>query len=825
MSHLGFCTGSFNIIIDHDKPQIIEIKEITMSLVDGIESTLVAAIYWISTQHDDRNGTFRIMNNVVESCNGLLQLAGFTPPMITTKKGDLQTLLVFIRVTTLFIDSAVVSYVRSHGYGFDTAYFESEINSLNADEDYASWGFSCYWARLACLDAFLDGRQVWVFRQRNSLGRQSSRDLPSEPKSVLARMRDIASIWGPVYTIPSETGLVKYYGVSKGIICRVSTRKPCAVVGAVQCHYFTRFSFLKNKASKLLHGKKHPSIGEEIGPDDLLLVGGELKVNHLCKYSMRDFLHDWAPDTGVLGTHQSYWRSDTRTLALGVSKYLGITVSGTQKLIPETTRKQHILDKWTSTPARCNPAILRQYLGVEVSHCTGNARRMSLGNLMFTLPVRVVLERRMPAWTETPWGFSLMEALLGCDDQAIFRVWNNFVANRSDIAELFCCMLDLLDNTGYKVHFGNFDAALLTKDKEQVVSMRHKINDWSAILQDTHLIGAYVLINEICLSCHVPDHTASACEIPEAFTVLQTHLADTLGTVHQQSPGDTCVVKHSGQRLKRVNCDSAVMNMFTPDASIVRRLYQQREDTNCMEVSERKLQSERNRVLIRASHKSFHGKPRPTYLASSRADSESTLRSQPGSDRMHISRTDLPPRLLAVSKYNRQHASTRKFDQEPLDASNRRYGRPSIREFLRNRSQSHPSVSAFRSSVEAPFPFNAINGSEDDLHRYRPAPLGEPARPNSSRGTVNQDERLHSQRPVTHDHVRHASDPSSDVLRQYSYKNDNSIINNFRNYSLDNCDKNKNDFELAIQARIEDNLHTIPREQKLLQQKCGAAFF
>ena len=424
MSLLGFCAGSFNIIIEHDNPNVIEIKEISLSLVKGIEGTLVTAISWISTQHDDKNGTSMIMSNIVESCNGLLQLAGFTK--VTSNNSDLQISLKFIQATTLFIDSAIVSYVRSHGNGFDTAYFGSEVNSLSAGGVNSLWGFSCYWAQLACLDAFLDGRQVWVFRQGSALGPRSSQDPRYERKSVLARMKDIASIWGPVYTIPSETGLVKYYGVSKGIICRVSTKKPCAVVGAIQCHYFTRSSFLRKRASSLLRGTKYPSVEEELGSDDLLLVGGELRVNRLCKYSMSDFLRDWASDTAILGTQQSYWRSDTRTLTLGVSKYLGITVSGTQKLIPQTTRKQHILDKWTSTPARCNPAILRQYLGVEVSHCTGNARRMSLGKLMLSPPLHAVLERRMPAWTKTPWGFSLMQALLGSDDQAIFSCMERF---------------------------------------------------------------------------------------------------------------------------------------------------------------------------------------------------------------------------------------------------------------------------------------------------------------------------------------------------------------------------------------------------------------
>ena len=77
----------------------------------------------------------------------------------------------------------------------------------------------------ACLGAFVDARKVWVFRNRSSLEPQSSQNSQYEDKTVLAQMKDIADTWGPIYTIPYETGRVEYYGVSKGIIYRVSTKK------------------------------------------------------------------------------------------------------------------------------------------------------------------------------------------------------------------------------------------------------------------------------------------------------------------------------------------------------------------------------------------------------------------------------------------------------------------------------------------------------------------------------------------------------------------------------------------------------------------------
>ena len=55
-------------------------------------------------------------------------------------------------------------------------------------------------------------------------------DLASEPStklslrcaaSVLTRMRDLADIWRPVYTVPPKSSLIQNYGVANGVICRV----------------------------------------------------------------------------------------------------------------------------------------------------------------------------------------------------------------------------------------------------------------------------------------------------------------------------------------------------------------------------------------------------------------------------------------------------------------------------------------------------------------------------------------------------------------------------------------------------------------------------
>ena len=88
-------------------------------------------------------------------------------------------------------------------------------------------------------------------------------------------MRDLADIWGPVYTVPTASGLIKHYVISKGVICRVGKKQKCSVSGAVQCHYYSRSCFFRKKASKLL--SRDPDL--LLAENDLLLIGGGLKEN------------------------------------------------------------------------------------------------------------------------------------------------------------------------------------------------------------------------------------------------------------------------------------------------------------------------------------------------------------------------------------------------------------------------------------------------------------------------------------------------------------------------------------------------------------------
>lgn len=275
MAAKGFCSDSFNILLQHGNIDVIQIKRIASTSIGDLANELYATLCDL-LEHPDVIFHGKSMENTLPPCQRLLQNVDVDVYMANFGSGssDVFAKLTLVRQSALFLDIALVSYARSHGSGFDIGYFGTEMDSLKVTHGIDTIAFTCSWARLACLDEFLDRRKVWVFRSCNVIPDQSLGGLNTKTrtKALLCRIGDLADIWGPVITVPSfdpaRKGLIRFYGVSKGVICRTNAKASCAIPGAVNCHYFTRPSFLGRKASTLLCG------GNELllAHDDLLLI-------------------------------------------------------------------------------------------------------------------------------------------------------------------------------------------------------------------------------------------------------------------------------------------------------------------------------------------------------------------------------------------------------------------------------------------------------------------------------------------------------------------------------------------------------------------------
>lgn len=375
-------------------------------------------------------------------------------------------------------------------------------------------------------------------------------------------MEDLADIWGPVWPVPAgqrSPGMIKWYKVSKGVICRVSDRASDKVENAARCHFYNWQSFQRRRASTIFtRAKEH-----HLARDDLLLIGTRFRENERCKYTLDDFERNYGYGMGVLGATRSTWELETRGIGISISKVVGIVMQGTQKKRPQTSVKEHILAKWKNNPKRANPGILNQLLGVEISHCTGNARRVLIKDLLLMPTIQSLLQLQCPGWTTTNWGAAFLQALYSDDPEAIFDVWIKYDYKRPEMADMVCNVLEVLDKTG-KGEDG-FTAAFLHNRQERSLVLDLGRNDWSNLLQDSPLMAAYAVVNQNCIECHTPDHSTATCGGPLAYTVLETQLG-----VEKRGKFELVKVQPHSQILKTLEEINPKALLMTP-ASAVRR--------------------------------------------------------------------------------------------------------------------------------------------------------------------------------------------------------------------------------------------------------------
>ena len=431
-----------------------------------------------------------------------------------------QDLLSHLRFIITLLDLGIVSYVGSHTSNTIGAFPRYSTHDLIVHHPTMKVGFNFRPVNLTCLHEFLDGKAVWVFETFS--GNATTLLSNSSKLSVLTQMDEFADLWGPVWAVPAEPDRkdhVRQYNVSKGFISRVEGQDLLDGQEPVLCHWFPH---------SCASARQWSMATKPIRKDDLLLIGfpplrGPFRENKECRYNLDHFEKDYGLKMQPLGTQSSAWKIDTRTLGITGAFHIGITLMGSQKLRPCTTLKQHIWDEWNNNPCRANPRIFLHSLGLEISHCTGNARRIQLKDLFFMKNIQQAIEYRLPGWSKTSYGSDFIATLSTHDENTFYDFWRKHSLSRSKIAEIFCCVLDILDRTS--VSDKAFWTAFINNKREYLVPLELPGNTWARLLEDSHLTATYAIVNDVCLECPALGHDTAVCISTIAFTALQTRLA------------------------------------------------------------------------------------------------------------------------------------------------------------------------------------------------------------------------------------------------------------------------------------------------------------
>lgn len=406
----------------------------------------------------------------------------------------------------LLCDLALLSYVGSHASRFDHRFApdtKDDLYFVTQSQLEGVFSFRCDLRRLTCLDELFNSHPVWVFRLNLDDGHELNEDpMPLEPRlSVLTTIKCLADVWGPVHAIFNAKDEIVRYVLGTEVIRRSTVTASISHKNAIKCHWENLSGVGNNPTSYTDFSSVFKSPDPFLSLDDLLLIGMEsFQQNPACTYSQIAFQQDYVNEIYPRGTKRSEWKTDGRSANFSVAKIVSIGGSVSQKLQPQISLKESIWKEWTLTPKTASPLLLQMNYGIEVSNCTGNAKRVPLKSFIQGKALWSLIELQFPEWKEEPWGGALLQALNDSDARdakPLLEFWRQYKDDREKVADLVSYVLGLLVDSG--VAGSSFKALLVAEHDAGVVSIPKKLNDWAFILDNTWVTATYAAIIPCCI--------------------------------------------------------------------------------------------------------------------------------------------------------------------------------------------------------------------------------------------------------------------------------------------------------------------------------------
>ncbi|KAI9828226.1 MAG: hypothetical protein M1819_004580 [Sarea resinae] len=449
------------------------------------------------------------------------------------------------RLTPLILDLAIISYCGAHIERFDEAYIQQSLDyfdlsdMVNSSPTSSNKHIIFHCRRLRCLDEFLGGRAVWTFESTDS-------DLPQESLPDLYLGTDIqefADVWGPVW---SNRGLLgrdnQIYRTGGGYILPWPTEQdsPGLEEEEIFCHWIT---------GKTAICQQWPLAFQnfELLKHRLIIGSGShrLKENRACKLrpeNIRQQLKSrnclWKAGTSNSVTYKESQAVQGQIGGMGISTGFSMTY----KRRHGNSLKQALVDKWANKPGTQNPRELENWYGLEVSACTGNARRRRLVEIIGSTIMIRSLHFALTVSRSSPWMASFIEATTSSDYMAFSELYEGQPEWREELGKLVSHCLDFLADTGTDA---NQSLSAFWVDKayiEYLAVFYRSSHSWTGMLNDTREICTMAILTETCLElphcsganvCGAPFplHCSPSVRRTQGNPILETYLE-----INEQAP-------------------------------------------------------------------------------------------------------------------------------------------------------------------------------------------------------------------------------------------------------------------------------------------------
>lgn len=478
LQRLGGCCDSFSVLLDSATEDYVELHQVPFWTIRRLRELVIDPNI---NGHYGRGADFFL--DLIDLIGGAGFMSGHT-----VDAGSLQH---WVLLMTQFLALGLLSYAQAHCGSIQPFFLDTPLQAITLlgsgkSESEATSNLTCYLVELTCMGDMV-GQPVLVFGWLPGPAVDKRQVMPQTPrKNMLASPVDILDTWGPGCMVASASDSNALYSVFVGGGTITSTDEHSDSATRPQLHWSKQATKSPTATSTFLRNAK-------------AFIGTTILENNACQSAAARLMNS-LPMLEEIGTFPSYWELMERQLGLGVQGGQAAVAilqfnqtwvkrnGATKKSVMLSQRPIYISD-------------LDSMFGVQVSICTGVARRVRLRDLLADLlPAYVsglVVEPLL--WKDLVGKFNALVALRESD----MKQWLEGLDHpcRVEFERLVFAVLYLLRDTGIDRKGDHFVIACVQSDLPfQCFKIPCKNeNYWARMLIDSEDSATFAYITTRCL--------------------------------------------------------------------------------------------------------------------------------------------------------------------------------------------------------------------------------------------------------------------------------------------------------------------------------------
>ncbi|KAL4922952.1 uncharacterized protein BDV17DRAFT_38524 [Aspergillus undulatus] len=475
----GFCGTVLTVLTENPhQPGIAQAIQISLGEIESLINQLRGDI-----GHEPSEPSVQLVQQLAAKL--------FTQDIILETGGKFSS---FLNSICRALPLGIVSFAGSHTCAFDVNSWGQEINDISV-----GFGYNFSRRQLACLNEFIGG-PVWVLSS-------AKRMTDSPGMMVCLTVKEFQQLWGPVWIVGGTETMASMIRTERGYIIPVSRDKQTVnLPNGVFCHWTKDLpgSFLQDESLK---GRIFTDTESRlvIGLDEDE-HGKGITVNTKCRADINLIQRQIAGELKLPGTCKSHYIGEGYEVNItgGYQANLGLTKKW--KRMPARTHKSMLVAYCASPTAELLPC-LNLRVGLEVSACTGNSRRVNLWDVIQLSRARKRAENAIYTQIFCDHAIGSIECINRCwakdGRHSLDEVINmpgdaaHTIARREVIHAILALEHTGLDNNGWLQAFWPFSHCPQVCRISPGTGARK--NNWLRVVKDTPDTSTFAVLSQRCL--------------------------------------------------------------------------------------------------------------------------------------------------------------------------------------------------------------------------------------------------------------------------------------------------------------------------------------